>query len=300
MKIGIDLGGSHVAVGLINDDLELIEKIEENLSKEEKQNLSYALIANIENKITQILEQTHIGIEQIEQIGIACPGTIKEGHIYKASNLGLKDFPMQEKLQEIFPSTLIKIRNDAKCAALAEMKKGSLKGYQDAVFLGLGTGIGGAVFLKGQLLESTHFSAFEIGHMIIEKDGLQCTCGKKGCFEKYGSMKALKDTIRSKYGLGEDVHSRELMEILSNGSKKSEKILEEYLEMLKIGIGNLIDLFEPEIICFGGSFAYYEELFMPRLKEKLKEPKLTFNERTDIKLTVATLQNNAGIIGAIC
>ena len=70
--------------------------------------------------------------------------------------------------------------------------------------------------------------------------------------------------------------------------------------MLKIGIGNLIDLFEPEIICFGGSFAYYEELFMPRLKEKIKTSKSTFNERTDIKLTVATLQNNAGIIGAIC
>lgn len=297
MKIGVDLGGSHVAVGLINDNLELIEKQEENLTKEEKQNFEQTIICNIESKIHRILEQNDV---KIDKIGIACPGTIKDGCIYKASNLGLKNFPMQEKLQERFPKVEITIKNDAKCAALAEKKIGSLKEYQDAVFLGLGTGIGGAVFLKGQLLETTHFSAFEIGHMIIEKNGIECTCGKKGCFEKYCSMKALKDTIRGKYHLGEDVHSKELMEILANGSNMSEEILENYLEMLKIGIGNLTDLFEPEIICFGGSFAYYEDLFLPRLQEQINKPKSTFNERTDIKLTVATLQNNAGIIGAIC
>lgn len=194
----------------------------------------------------------------------------------------------------------IKIRNDAKCAALAEMKIGSMQGVQDTIFLGLGTGIGGAVFLKGQLLESTRFSAFEIGHMVIEKNGKQCSCGKRGCFETYASMKSLKETIRKEYSLGEDVHSKQLLEILANKSPKSEAILEEYLENLKIGLGNLIDIFEPELICLGGSFAYYENLFLPRLQEKINESKSTFNERTDIKLTVATMQNNAGIIGAIC
>jgi len=290
MKIGVDLGGSHVAVGLVDDNLELVDKIEENIKVHQN------IVENMANKIEQIIEKNNV---QIEKIGIACPGTIKDGYVYQASNLGLKDFHMKEALKEKFPGVEITIRNDAKCAALAEMKKGSLKGYQDALFLGLGTGIGGAVFLKGQLLETMHFSAFEVGHIIIEQNGKQCTCGKKGCFEKYASMKALKDTIRKEYGLGEEVHSRELMEILANGSEKSELILEEYLDMLKIGICNLIDIFEPEAITIGGSFAYYEDLFLPRLKEKISEPKSTFNERKDINITVATLQNNAGIIGAI-
>lgn len=297
MKIGVDLGGSHVAVGLINDNLELIEKQEENLTKEEKQNMDKTLIQNIENKIHKIIDKNNV---KIDKIGIACPGTIKDGYIYKASNLGLRNFSMEEKLKQKFPDVEITIRNDAKCAALAERKKGSLKGYQDAIFLCLGTGIGGAVFLKSKLLETTHFSAFEIGHMIIEKDGKQCTCGKKGCFEQYCSMKALKDTIRCKYCLGEEIHSKELMEILANDSKISKEILDNYLEMLKIGIGNLTDIFEPEIISFGGSFAYYEELFIPRLQEKINRQNVTFNERTDIKLKVASLQNNAGIIGSVC
>ena len=290
MKIGVDLGGSHVAVGLVDDNLELVDKIEENIKVHQN------IVENIANKIEKIIEKNKV---QIEKIGIACPGTIKDGYVYKASNLGLKDFPIQKELQKKYPGIEVTIRNDAKCAAIAEMRKGSLKGYQDAIFIGLGTGIGGAIFLKGELLETMHYSAFEIGHMIVEKNGIQCTCGKKGCFERYASMKALKDTIRKEYRLGEEVHSRELMEILANGSEKSEKILEEYLEMLKIGIGNLIDIFEPEIITIGGSFAYYEELFMPRLKEKLNEEHSTFNERKDIKITVALLQNNAGIIGAI-
>ena len=142
-------------------------------------------------------------------------------------------------------------------------------------------------------------TGFEIGHMIIEKDGKQCTCGKKGCFETYCSMRNLKETIRSNYQLGKEVHSRELLEILGNGSNKSNMILEEYLENLKIGIANLIDLFEPEAISIGGSFAYYKDLFLEPLQKKLFEENATFNGRQDILLTTAKMQNDAGILGSV-
>lgn len=155
------------------------------------------------------------------------------------------------------------------------------------------------MFLGGKMLTPIKFPGFEIGHMVIQKDGKQCSCGKKGCFEKYASMKSLKDNIRNAYNLGLDTHSRELMEILSNNSEASKKILDDYLEYLKIGISNLIDLFEPEAICFGGSFAYYEDVFINGIKEKINEPNSTFNERKDIEIFVAKMQNDAGILGSI-
>lgn len=142
-------------------------------------------------------------------------------------------------------------------------------------------------------------TGFEIGHMTIEKNGKQCSCGKKGCFETYASMRNLKENIRSNYQLGKEVHSRELLQILGNESEKSNQILEEYLENLKIGISNLIDLFEPEAISIGGSFAYYQDLFMEPLKQKIFTENATFNGRKDITIKVAQMQNDAGILGSV-
>ena len=126
-------------------------------------------------------------------------------------------------LQAKFPDIKINIQNDTICAGIAEMKIGSLKGYKDTIFLSLGTGVGGRVFLDGKLLEAHLFSGFEIGHMVIEKNGKNCTCGKQGCFETYCSMKALKETIRKEYNLGQEVRSRELLELLKNRFTKIKK-----------------------------------------------------------------------------
>ena len=182
---------------------------------------------------------------------------------------------------------------------MAEKKLGSLKKYNDCIFINIGTGIGGAAFLNGKMLSPMQLPGFEFGHMIIQKNGIECSCGKMGCFERYASMKALKDKIRNEYNLDNSVHSRELMDILSNNSDVSNKILDEYLLNLKVGLSNLIDLFEPEAICFGGSFAYYENIFIEPLKNKLFEPNSTFNGRNDIDIVLASMKNDAGILGAI-
>ena len=298
MKLGIDLGGSHVGLGLIDDNYKIIGKLEENLTSEEKNNLEVSLIDKIYRNTAKLLELQEYTMSNIESIGIACPGTIADGKIIKAGNLGLHDFNLKEKLQSKWNVPII-VENDGKCAAIAEKKIGVLQGFDDCIFLNIGTGIGGAIFLDGKLLRPKACSGFELGHMTIEKNGVQCSCGKKGCFERYASMKVLKERIRKEYGLGEDVHSRELLEILGNNSDLSNKILEEYIENLKIGIANLVDLFEPEAICFGGSFAYYGELFIPKVKEKLFDKNATFNGRKNIEIKTAKMLNDAGIIGAV-
>lgn len=298
MKIGIDIGGSHLAVGLINEELKIVDKIDETYTLEEKKDLPKTIIEKIKLYINYLLKRNQLEIGNISIIGIACPGTIKDGYILRAGNLAIYNFHIVEELKKYF-STKMMIRNDAKCAALAEKAIGSLKNYQDSVFLTLGTGIGGAIFLKNYLLEPKQYSGFEIGHIIIEKNGRQCTCGKRGCFENYASMRALKEKIKKEYKLPQETHSKELMEILNNQTEKSNQILEEYLENLCVGLGILIDLFEPEIISIGGSFAYYETIFLERLKEKMQQNHRTFNNRKDIKYTLAKMKNDSGIIGSV-
>lgn len=298
MKIGIDIGGSHIAIGLIDKELNIIDKIEETHTEEEKQNLEETIIRKITFGVNQILEKNKLEINEIELIGIASAGTIKDGYIVKSENLKIYNFHIVKKLQEALNTKII-IRNDAKCAALAEKTIGGLKKYSDAIFLTLGTGIGGAVFINNKLLEPKVYPGFEIGHMVIAKDGIPCNCGKNGCFEKYASMKVLKAEIRKQYNLTKDVHSKELMEILNNKTEKSNKILDEYIKNLSIGLTNLINIFEPEVISIGGSFSYYSEIFLEKLQYEILKENATFNNRKDIKILMAELKNDAGIIGAV-
>ena len=248
----------------------------------------------------ELLSETNHNIEDIELIGLAAPGTISGGTIIKAGNLGIKDFAILNRLKELY-NVPMSLRNDGKCAALAEKRFGAMKQYNDCIFINIGTGIGGAAFIKGELLEPRKYSGFEFGHMVLEKNGRQCTCGKKGCFETYGSISALKWQITDALGVSREISGKKLREeLLVIDEPVIQEIVEEYLEYLKIGITNLIDIFEPEVVCFGGSFAHYADtpLYL-KLMKKLNEPNATFNQSDMPKIVTAKFENNAGIIGAV-
>lgn len=181
MKIGIDIGGSHIAVGLVENNGSIVVKKEKNINSEDRKNIEKFIEETIAIAINEILRNNKIKVEDIEMIGIACPGTSKEGVIIKAENLKIYNFPIIEKLQRYF-SVPIKLSNDAKCAGLCEKKYGALKQYEDAVFICLGTGIGAAVFMNGKMLTPKRYLGMELGHMTIKKDGLECSCGRKRMF----------------------------------------------------------------------------------------------------------------------
>lgn len=182
---------------------------------------------------------------------------------------------------------------------MAEKKFGSLKTYEDALFLILGTGVGGAVFLQGELLIPKRYSGFEVGHMVIEKNGIQCNCGRKGCFEVYGSIKRLKEKIKYEFSLS-SIHGKEIKEFMikNKENEKLNKILDTYIENLSVGIANLINIFEPEAISIGGSFVHYKEILLEKLENKLLEKKELYNKEDIPKIVMAELKNDAGIIGA--
>ena len=241
---------------------------------------------------------------KIEKIGIAAPGTIQDGKIINAYNLGIKgEYKIVSNLSKKIKLPIM-IRNDAKCAAIAENKYGCLKQYKRSIFLTLGTGIGGAVIINNELLDTGNLPGCEFGHMIIEKDGLLCSCGKFGCWQQYASMKALKDNLRKLLGCDEKTDSKQLLNILRNTKKEDKSftiinnIIEEYIENLAIGISNLINIFEPEIIGIGGSFVYFKDILLNKLENKLLKDNLLFNSRNDMKIQTAILENDAGIIGS--
>ena len=297
MKIGIDIGGSHIGVGLVEEH-KLIDTVEKFFMQEDKKDIENVIVRNIDELINELLVKNKKSLQDIEKIGIASPGTITEGKI-TSWNLGLKEFDLQSKLIEKY-NLQVKIRNDGKCAALVENVYGAMKNYEDCIFINIGTGIGGAAFIGGNLLEPKRHSGFEFGHMTLVKDGIKCTCGKNGCFERYCSIKALKTKITNTLNIDStDISGQYLREeLMVKYNDKIQEDINEFIEYLKIGVCNLIDIFEPEVICFGGSFSYYEgHPILNKLIEEINKPNSTFNKEKHV-ITTAYFKNDAGIIGA--
>ena len=294
MKIGSDLGGSHIAIGIINDQGYIVEKVEKRLLSKDKKNIRESIEKYIIQNVKEFIKNYNI-----KEIGLAVPGTIKDKTILKSVNLGVSNYNIVENLEKEIKIP-IKIRNDAKCAAIAENKIGSLKNYRRSIFLTLGTGIGGAVIINGKLLDTGNLSGCEFGHIIIQKDGIECNCGKKGCFEKYASMKALKTNLRQVLGVDEKTRGEELLDIIRKNpdNEKIKIVIDEYIENLSIGISNLINIFEPEAVGIGGSFVYFSDVLLDKLINNIIEKQYLFNKREKLVIIPAALGNDAGIIGS--
>ena len=237
-------------------------------------------------------------IYDIEGDGISVPGTISENKIIKSVNLGLENYDLAGDLEKILKMP-IKLKNDAKCAALAEQRYGELAGHDNSIFLCIGTGVGAAVIHHGKMLEPDNVPGFEFSHTIIQKDGELCNCGKRGCFETYASLKKFKQRISDRFELN-TLSGKVIRKFIEENADNEmiKEMIKEYVDYLSIGISNIINIFEPEAICIGGSFSEYDNIFFEPLKHTLLQSNLLFNHRNEIIIKYAKLKNDAGIIGA--
>ena len=292
MKIGIDLGGSHIGIGIVDESYNIIDKMDYVWKTEEKKDIYNTMEKYCIKLIKEICENNKIALTEIESIGIGFPKkNIKDGIVY-ADN---KKIEIRKKIEKTYNiSTYLK--NDVKCSGMCEKTLGAIQKYDNAIFLTLGTGIGGAYFYKNELVVPNTYQGMEIGHMIIQAKGKSCRCGQKGCFEEYASMRAFRNKIRETYNL-EDVNSEIVLNLYDKKEKINEmnQIIDEYIEYLGIGLSNLINIFEPDAICIGGSFVYYERIFMKKLENNLKSK---FENRDIPKILLAKYGNDAGIVGA--
>ena len=290
MKIGIDLGGSHIAVGVVTDDGKILAKKQENLNISSKENMKELIRDKIISLINSVLKELQMPTFVIEKIGIGVPGIVKENIIEKCEKYGIYNWDLANELTEIYGIS-VNVQNDALSAAKAEVLYGNLKDLSKAVFMCLGTGIGGSIIVENNVFPS------EFGHMIIEENGRMCHCKRKGCFETYSSMKVFKEGIIELLNLNKETKSEEILNILNyeKENKELNKYIDEYLEKFLIGLTNIINILNPDTICIGGSFVYFEEVLYKRLLEKVDNLTYQFNKP---KIVLAKLKNDAGIIGS--
>lgn len=294
MKIGIDIGGSHVAVGVVNRSGKILQLLEKDYTEEEKK--SGKLMEIAEDFVVYTIDELKKEYK-VESVGVAVPGTISNGKILKSVNLGIENYDLKKNL-ELRLKERVSVRNDAKCAALAESKYGRNSDKKNILFLSLGTGIGGAYINNGSLISGAFYDGFEFGHVILRPGGIKCNCGKFGCFEKYGSILTFKRRCIEGLNLSYDISGPDLRKAISENMQKVKDIIDEYIADLALGISNLINIFEPEITIIGGGFARYDYLFLDLLKDKILNDKLLFNVRDEVNIDVASLGNDAGIVGA--
>lgn len=298
MKVGIDIGGSHMAIGVINERNEIIEKYEKDYTEEEKSNI----IPTIEKYIIETINKIkNIHNIEIEKIGIAVPGSTKNGIINKAVNLGIVNYDIEKAINSKIQIP-VQVRNDAKCACIAEydnLTKNPENKINNMVFLAIGTGIGGGVIYNGKLLTGTKYDGFELGHIVIKENGEPCKCGKRGCFEKYGNILQYKNKVKQRLNIPQEINSQPLRDIMNPRADEIEDLRQQYLNDLALGISNLINIFEPDTVILGGGFTHFAYMFMDDLKDKILHSNLLFNEREDIDIRTAELENDAAMLGSI-
>ena len=288
IKIGIDLGGSHVSVGVVDSNNEVIEQYEKDYTIEEKKDLMNVAINYIVETINFLKTKYNFS-----KFGLGMAGTIKNGIVITSPNIGVKNFDIKKLLKERTGKD-VEIDNDAICAAMGEYEYGDLKQYEKILFLTLGTGIGGNIIYKGKIIEDPEYQ--ELGHTIIKENGIECKCGKKGCFERYGSILVFKRKIIERLGLSYEISGPELRFHIKLNEEKVADIVEEYINDLALGLSILINKFEPDIVVLGGGFARYGYMLLEPLKQKIFNSDLL--KYKDVKIETARAGNDAGIIGA--
>ncbi len=278
INIGVDIGGRHIGIGLVNEEGNIIKKV--IIDYDEETFNVQKIFDEINSFISKLKDY------DIESIGIGIPGIAIDTYIEYTCNLPLSKVEIKDYIKTNIP---IYVSNDANCATIAEYKKIDNEFYSNYAFVTIGTGIGAGIILNGQIYIGTTGSAGEIGHMVIDKDGLPCKCGRRGCFEQYASIGALK-RMTNLDSLKEIFYLAERNEVIQG-------VLNSYLENLSEGLANLINMYDVEMLVIGGSLSEYSNEILHKLKSKIIS-KIYNKYSYNFEIKTAVLGNDAGILGA--
>ncbi len=308
--IGVDLGGTNIAAGLVDEDNNIVKKISVPTLPERGND---AVCADIAKLIEDLCKAHNITISDVAYAGIATPGAINSdtGMIDRACNLYMEEYPIVERLAKLVP-VKIYLENDANAAALGEAVAGAAKGAKYSVMITLGTGVGGGIVMNGKVYSGFNYAGGEFGHMVIEQGGVQCNCGRKGCWEAYSSATALINMTKEEIEKSPDsllaeiakesgkVSGKTAFIAQRKGDEAGKRVVDKYIKYLGCGVVNVINLFQPDILCIGGGVSNEgDNLINPLLKE-IENESFTKNiakERQTV-IRIAQLGNDAGIIGA--
>lgn len=308
--IGIDLGGTTIKAGLVNEAYEIINELS---VPTQNQRQAEEIIKDMAGLCKDLMTESRIDETQVHSVGIGCPGLVEveSGKVLSSSNLNFENVPVRELFKK-YMGFEVYIENDANCAALGEVMAGVAKGAKSALMITFGTGVGGGVVLDGKIYRGAFCGAGEIGHQVINiHETASCGCGRKGCYEQYASATALvgyakkaaqenPQSLLVKYAENQDVskiNGKVIFEAAHHEDAVALEVLDGYYKLIAHGAANLINILEPEMLVLGGGISGQGQYIVTPITKYISEQMYGgLNLKTQIK--AATLGNGAGIIGA--
>jgi len=299
-SIGIDIGGTKVNIGIVDSRGDIVAKgkipTEKDLDVRD-------FIRNISTGVNRLLEENGFSLKEISFIGAGVPGTVntETGHVVYCPNLSWKNVSAGSYFKE-FLGREVRIVQDSRAAAFAELLYGAGRGYSDILCVTLGTGIGGGVIINKRIFHGSMNTAGEIGHSIVVKNGRLCSCGNHGCLERYSSgsgiMEQALERFPGKFTDG-NRNTEYVFELAKNGDSEARELIRESVEYLAVGLANFVDIFSPQAIIISGGMCEHRDLIIDPLK--LLVPRFGYVpwvERNTLRIEKALLGSDAPMIGA--
>ncbi|MCP8967126.1 ROK family glucokinase [Ectobacillus ponti] len=305
--VGVDLGGTTIKLAFINMYGEILHKWEiPTDTSEQGKHITLDIAKAIDRKLDELGE----GKAKLTGIGMGAPGpfNLATGVVYEAVNLGWKDYPLKDRL-EIETGLPVAVDNDANIAALGEMWKGAGDGAKDLVCVTLGTGVGGGVIANGDIVQGISGAGGEIGHItVVPEGGAPCNCGKTGCLETVASATGIVRLAREELGAnseesqlreaynGGTLTAKHVFDAARAGDALAARVVDKLSFYLGLAIANIGSTLNPEKIVLGGGVSKAGDILLAGVQpyfEKFTFPRVA----KSTKLAIATLGNDAGVIG---
>lgn len=305
-NIGIDVGGTSIKAGLVeNGEITIRANKEVNILT----GLD-GIIKIIEELVSEILLKKNIEIDNINTIGLGVPGVVNRDGCVTCVNLNLKNAPIEKMLKSKFSNVNIVVENDANVAAFAEYKYGSMKGYDNAIMLTLGTGVGAGIIINGKLFSGAHGIGSEIGHIILDTNYYECNCGNNGCFETFCSATAIIKYAQKLISEGnnslilescnnniENINAKMVFDAYKENDSVAIDVINRFKEYLIRGMISISHFVDPEIISLGGGVSNASDIILDGLEDELKK-RVIYSGNGVAKIVIAEFKNDAGILGA--
>ena len=313
-RIGIDLGGTNIAAGIVNEKFEILAK--DSTPTLARQRPNEAIVDDMAMLCKKLCQQLGITEADVAAVGVVTPGVVEDerGYVTVAENMGFKNFPLVPLLRERISVPNIYIENDANAAAWGEAIAGAAKGSRFSVMITLGTGVGGGIVADGKLFKSFNSAAGELGHIVIQEGGRPCSCGRRGCWEAYSSATGLINMTKDKLAECEregratvmteiaaergKVTGRTAFEGMKRGDAAAKEVVDEYIKYLGSGLASMINIFQPEILSIGGGISNEGQTLIDLVEPVVRKEQFGSGMFKTTELRIAELRNDAGIIGA--
>lgn len=301
--IGVDLGGTNIAVGLVDEKHQIVARLATPTNADRPYD---EIVKDIALTVQKLIEDNNISMDEIKYIGLGAPGILdnEKGTITDNSNIHWENYPIKERLQNYIDKPIF-LGNDANVATWAEYINGCGKNTENFIMLTLGTGVGGGIIINGKLITGSHSIGAEVGHFIFKAGGNKCGCGNQGCIEAYCSatalikmaLKDLDEHTDSVIAKEERVSARTVIEAAKAGDEYGVQLFEEYTDNLAQVLASIINFLDPDIIALGGGVANAGEFLLAPVRKKMINYTV-FPSLVQTQILKAEMGNDAGIIGA--